>query len=139
MSQEFDEDLVKFSFEGESGVSDELLKKYGKNYKKNQLIIKEGEISDDVYLIYNGSCYVTKYIDKVYKVINILKTGELFGEMAVFDENRRSATIIAKDEGTTCLKFPKDDFIEIFKVHPRWIDKIVCEMSLRTVKMIRKL
>lgn len=134
----FDENLIKFSFEGEKGVSEDLLQKYGKTYQPKQVIIKEGEESDDIYMVYSGSCYVVKLIEDSYKVLNIIHKGELFGEMAVFDEKLRSATIIAKEE-TVCLKFPKDSFIEVFRVHPRWIDKILGEMSSRIVEMVNKL
>ncbi len=139
MENLFDQSYIKFIFEGEKAISKELLQKYGKVYKKNQIIIKEGDRSDDVYLLLKGSCYVAKSMDKAYKIMNILKEGELFGEMAVFDENLRSATIAAREEQTLCLKFHKDEFIEIFKAHPRWLDKLVSEMSERIVNMIKEL
>lgn len=139
MNNEFDKDLIKFGFEGEKGISDELLKKYGKKYEKNNIIIKEGDESDDIYMVYKGSCYVTKKINNTYKVLNIISEGELFGEMAVFDEKIRSATIVAKEDETVCLEFPKEVFIEIFRVHPRWVDQILGEMSGRIVEMIKKL
>ncbi len=135
----FDQDLIQFSFEGEKAISEDLLKKYGKRYKKKQIVIKEGDPSDDVFLIYKGSCYVVKNINNSLKVLNIVGVGELFGEMSFFDEKMRSATIAARENETVCLQFPKDIFIEIIKVHPKWIDKILNEMSVRIVNMVKKL
>ncbi len=132
-------DMIKFGFEGEKGISDEILRKYAKQYKKNKIIIHEDDESDDVYYILKGSAFVAKRIEDKYKVLNILYKGELFGEMAVFDQPKRSATIISKEEQTICLKIPKNDFIEIFKLHPRWVDKIILEMSDRIVKMMKKI
>lgn len=133
------EEIYKFSYEGVKSVSLELLKKFGKMYKKNQIIIKEDEESDDIYLVYKGSCMVVKKVNEKYRIMNIIHSGEIFGEMAVFDEKIRSATIAAKIDRTVCLKFSKDEFIEIYKIHPRWMDKIIQEMSLRILKMIKKL
>ena len=139
MDDFINEEIYKFSYEGVKGVSTELLKKYGKLYKKNQIIIREDEESDDIYLVYKGSCYVVKKVDEKYRIMNIIYAGEMFGEMAVFDEKIRSATIAAKEDQTVCLKFSKDEFIEIYKIHPRWMDKIIQEMSFRILKMIKKL
>jgi len=139
MGQLFDEDLIKFGFEGEKEVSKPILLKFGRKYKKHSIIIKEGDVKDDIYIILKGSCYVTKKIDGKYKVLNIINKGEIFGEMAVFGQTKRTATIIAKEDNTICLKFKKEDFMEIFKLHPRWVDKIINEISVRIVKMIKKL
>ncbi|MDD5067881.1 MAG: cyclic nucleotide-binding domain-containing protein [bacterium] len=139
MENIFDEHLIKFSFEGEKAITWDLLKRFGKVYKKNQIIIKEGDASDEIYLLVKGSCYVAKTMDNAYKIMNIIHEGELFGEMAVFDEKMRSATIAAREEETVCLKFPRNDFIEIFRAHPRWCEKIIREMGVRIVKMIGEL
>ena len=87
----------------------------------------------------NGSCYVTKKEGNKYKILNQLNKGDLFGEMALFSKTERTATVIAKDDNTIVLKFGKDDFIEIFKLHPRWVDKIIHQMSDRIIKMLKKL
>lgn len=133
------ENMLKFMFEGEKAVSLDLIQKYGRRYRKNQIIIKEGAASDEVYLLVKGSCFVARLTGDQYTIMNIIHAGELFGEMAVFDEKSRSATIAAREDQTICLKFPKDEFIEIFKAHPRWCEKIMAEMGRRIVKMIREL
>ncbi len=139
MDDFINEEIYKFSYEGINSVSTELLNKYGKTFNKNQIIIKEDEESDDIYLVYKGSCNVVKLVNEKYKIMSILYSGELFGEMAVFDQKIRSATIAAREDQTTCLKFSKEEFIEIYKIHPRWMDKIIQEISLRILKMIKKL
>ena len=122
MDDFINEDIYRFSYEGVKSVSIELIKKFGKMYKKNQIIIKEDEESDDIYLVYKGSCLVVKKVNEKYRVMNIIHSGEVFGEMAVFGE-----------------KIAKEEFIEIYKIHPRWMDKIIQEMSIRILKMIKKL
>jgi len=134
----FDIDLIKFGFEGEKALNQQILNRYGIQFSEKEIIINENEISDEIFYILKGSVYAAKKDGSKYKVLNIVKKGELFGEMAVFDVPKRSATIIAR-ENTICLKFPKKDFIEIFKLHPRWVDKIIEEMTGRIVTMLKKI
>lgn len=139
MDKNVDKDLIAFGFKGEKEIPKRLLMKYGYRYKRNQIIIKENEKTYDIYLILNGSCYVTRKEDKKYKILNYLGKGDIFGEMALFSKTERAATIIAKEDNTVVLKFSEEDFIEIFKLHPRWVDKIIHQMSDRIIKMIKKL
>lgn len=132
------EDFIKFGFEGESGLTDEFIQKYSVKLPKNKIIFQEGERSSDVYYILEGSVYVTKKMHDTFKVLTYLEKGDIFGEMGVLEETIRSATIITRED-STFLKFTKEEFKEILKIHPRWIDKIIQDMSERIIKMIQKL
>jgi|GEM_PF-1543539 CRP-like cAMP-binding protein len=136
---DFDSDIIKFGFEGEEALTDEILKKYGKSFNEKDIIINEGEKSNSVFYLLEGRCWVCKKIGDKYKVLNIIRKGEIFGEMSLFDIELRSATVIAMDTPTKCLIFPKEDFIELFKLHPRWVDTILRNMSKRIINMIEKL
>lgn len=132
------EDFIKFGFEGESGLTKEFVEKYAVKYPKNKIIIQEGERSADVYYILEGSVYVTKRMHDTFKVLTFLEQGDIFGEMGVIEDTIRSATIITRQD-STFLKFTKEEFKEILKIHPRWIDKIIQDMSERIITMIQKL
>jgi len=132
------EDFIRFGFEGESGLTEEFVEKYSIKFPKNKIILHEGERSSDVYYILEGSVFVTKKMHDTYKVLTYLEKGDIFGEMGVLEETIRSATIISRED-STFLKFTKEEFKEILKIHPRWIDKIIQDMSERIIKMIQKL
>lgn len=132
------EDFIKFGFEGETGLTDEFIQKYSVKFPKNKIIFQEGERSSDVYYILEGSVYVTKKMHDTFKVLTYLDKGDIFGEMGVLEETIRSATIITRED-STFLKFTKEEFKEILKIHPRWIDKIIQDMSERIITMIQKL
>lgn len=132
------EDLIKFGFEGEGGLTEEFIKRYSLSFPKNKIVIQEGERSSDVYYILDGAVYVAKKLHDTFKILTFLDKGDIFGEMGVFEETTRSATIITKTD-SRFLKFTKDEFIEILKIHPRWIDKIITDMSERIVQMLQKL
>jgi CRP/FNR family cyclic AMP-dependent transcriptional regulator len=132
------EDFIRFGFEGESGLTEGFVEKYSIKFPKNKIILHEGERSSDVYYILEGSVFVTKKMHDTYKVLTYLEKGDIFGEMGVLEETIRSATIISRED-STFLKFTKEEFKEILKIHPRWIDKIIQDMSERIIKMIQKL
>ncbi len=132
------EDFIKFGFEGEEGLTSEFIQKYSIKFQKNKIIINEGERSTDVYYILEGSVFVTKKMHDTYKVLTYLEKGDIFGEMGVLEETIRSATIITRED-SIFLKFTKEEFKEILKIHPRWIDKIIQDMSERIITMIQKI
>jgi len=63
---------------------------------EGEMIIKEGDIDNDVYLIVDGQASVVKAGSEVAT----LKRGEFFGEIAYLAERKRSASVIAKVDST---------------------------------------
>lgn len=63
-------------------------------YKKNDTIIKEGDVGTTMYIIVEGE------VDIVIKGehITTLKEKEVFGELSALDPEPRSATVIAKKD-----------------------------------------
>lgn len=127
-----DYDLMKLGFEGEQAITNELFFKYGRTYQPKQIIIKEGDFGKDVYLIISGKVVVAEKqsSSNKYKVLATLGAGEIFGEMAMIDNQPRSATLVA---ATPCkiLVLSPEDFEKIFKTHPRWSLKILSALSKR--------
>ncbi len=135
-----DYDLIKFGFEGEQSLTNELFFKYGKTYDPKRIIIREGEYGQDVYLIISGKVVVTEKSEKTkkYKVLATLGPGEIFGEMAILDEQPRSATLIA---ATPCkiLVLSPENFEKVFKSHPRWALKILHALSKRVLNAFEQI
>ena len=75
------------------------------SFQPGEIIIADGEHSRDFYIIYEGKVRVVKKVEEDNKshVIAELNNGSCFGEMAILNDNPRSATIEAI-ESTTLLK-----------------------------------
>lgn len=130
-NQPHDFDLIKLGFEGEQAITAELYQKYGKAYETRQIIIKEGDVGHEVYLIISGRVVVTERVKKgSYKVLNSLGPGEIFGEMAILEGTNRSATLIAASP-TKLLALTRENFEMIFKSHPRWAFKMLTALGRR--------
>ncbi len=72
-------------------------------YDAGEVIIREGEPSNNVYLIISGKVKVTKKDGHNELTLAIQGKNTIFGEMTLIDGKRRSATVTAMEE-TYCYK-----------------------------------
>jgi CRP-like cAMP-binding protein len=80
------------------------------NYQLGDKIFQVGEKGDSAYLIERGSIEISVHLDKKFVRVKELGKGELFGEMALFENHRRIATATALEE--TCVVRINRDLIE---------------------------
>lgn len=67
----------------------------GKEYQNGEIIIKQGDSGNCMYVIQSGEVEVLRDMDGKEIRLAIRKTGDFFGEMALFSREVRSATIKA--------------------------------------------
>jgi CRP-like cAMP-binding protein len=67
-------------------------------FRDGQVIFEEGSNGDWIYVVEEGEIEISKKIGGQKIVIEILKEGDVFGEMAYIDKSPRSATAAAKGE-----------------------------------------
>ena len=61
-------------------------------------IFREGGPGDRLFVVLSGQVQIQKHVKEQDTVLAILKAGEVFGEMALFDGLPRSATARARSE-----------------------------------------
>src|ERR1700722_18271105 len=67
-----------------------------RKYPKNAFLVREGEPGDAFYIILKGAVAVVKVgANESESILSILREGDYFGEMSVFDSSQRSASIKA--------------------------------------------
>ncbi len=79
------------------------------HFEKDEDIFREGDIGDFLYIIVSGKVSVLKNKDGKPEEIATLGSGEYFGEMALLNQNTRSATIRCL-EPVDVLALRKSDF-----------------------------
>lgn len=121
-----------------------FIMKYSKKrmFKTGDILVKEGDKAEKVYIILSGEALVFKY-DHLNNIIELatLGQGNLFGEMAIFMEKRRSASVKAKTD-LIVAEFGNIDFIKaladtpdlMFRVISSFVDN-VNDMNNRISKM----
>jgi len=83
----------------------------GEIHEAGEIVFKEGEPGDALYVIVRGAVEIRRGADDV---ITVLKAPDVLGEMAVLDESPRSATATAV-EGTELLGIGSEEFHEALR------------------------
>ncbi len=87
-------------------------------YLSGEVIFKEGEMGTDLYLLIGGSVEVIKdYQGPKERHLTTLQAVNYFGEMAILDDEPRSATIVAAED-TTLLSLNGEAFKELIRDMP---------------------
>ena len=94
-----------------------------KNLKAGEILIKEGEKSNDLYLLMKGSLKVTITKGTTNYEVETIMPGKLAGEMSFLDMKPRSANVTAFRESTVAV-IPRAKYEEFLKTLPDWLLKL---------------
>ncbi|HEV7484080.1 MAG TPA: Crp/Fnr family transcriptional regulator [Thermoanaerobaculia bacterium] len=102
-----------------------------RRYAKDDAVFHADEIGDVFYLIREGQVKVTMTSPEGKEIIlSILAAGDFFGEMALFDNEPRSATVIAI-EPLEVVSIWRTDFLHILSENFSITQKVLGELSKR--------
>ena len=87
------------------------------NFKQNDEIVRENDVGDSMYLIKIGTVKITKNAGGSVLQLARLSAGECFGDMAIFDAEVRSASVIAEGE-CTLLRIDSDALKDVLIDYP---------------------
>ena len=104
------------------------------NIQPGDVIIQQGDVADHVYTIISGEADV--FVDGV-KVGDIGEE-EVFGAMAVFTGEPRSATVIARTP-CTIMAVPQKDFILLIEAQPKAAVNLIENLARRIVTLNQQL
>jgi CRP-like cAMP-binding protein len=102
----------------------------GKLYGDGEAIVTQGEVGDCMYVVQSGRVEVLLSTDVGEQHLVFLETGDFFGEMAVFEKERRSATVRASGEARV-LKVDKKTLLRRIKEDPLLAVNLLQTMSQR--------
>ena len=108
--------------------SDELLvQKFGKKVMAGTVLFKDGEAGKQMFVIHSGKIKITKKIGDVEKTLAILPAGEFFGEMAILNDEPRTATAIVEEDS------------QLLVIDPKTFEAMIKGNSEISLRMIKKL
>ena len=67
----------------------------GKVYQDGEIIVKQGEVGNAMYVIQSGKAEVVQEVNGKNVPLAVLGENDFFGEMALFEAQARSATVRA--------------------------------------------
>ncbi|MBL9039362.1 MAG: cyclic nucleotide-binding domain-containing protein, partial [Archangium sp.] len=102
----------------------ELVQKFrARDANRGELLIREGQQTDGLYVILTGEVGVTVSGHQVAE----LKQGEVFGEMSLLTRAPATATVTTAKK-TSLLRLPREDFDKLIMSHPQILE-MVAELS----------
>ncbi len=94
-------------------------------------VVAQDEAGDSVFVIMTGRVKVVLFGDSGREVtLSVLRPGDSFGEMALFDGAARSASCIAM-EPCALLVLSREDLMRHIQAHPRTAMNLLGEMARR--------
>ena len=121
-----------------------LFEKFGRNVEPGKIIFKEGEIGEKMFIIQRGKVRITKSIAGKSHILAVLEKGDFFGEMAIVNQVKRTATVIAIDR-VNLLVFDRNGFLNMVtknaKIALNIIDKLCRRLqnaNLQINHLVRK-
>ncbi len=87
-------------------------------FKKNAIVMTEGDVGESMYIIRSGSVKVfVSDTDGKELILYHQDTGSVVGDIALLDDAPRSASVTAM-EATTALMISKQRFLDLLREHP---------------------
>ena len=108
-------------------------------YNQGDVIFREGDEGNALYIIRSGFVKVSKIQDGKDKIVAYISHGNYFGEMALLENDKRSATISAFTK-TEVVQVLKEDFTDLLNNHSEMSEMIqdtAVERKLNTFEMLR--
>ncbi len=99
----------------------------GKVYEDGEVIIREGEMGDAMFVVQSGEVEVVRAGSSGEHRLGTLHGGDFFGEMALFDKTVRSATVRAVGEA------------RVLTIDKRTILKRISEDPLLAVNLLKSM
>ena len=110
-----------------------------KKFKKGEMIIREGDMGDTLYILASGSVQILRNTlgDEKYAVVNLkAEQNVFFGEVALIDSDRRSASVMALEDCKTWVLTGKD-YEKICEQEPRFGYLVTFRIAKRIASTLR--
>jgi len=109
-----------------------------RSYPKNTVIINENDVADSLYVIESGKVkvYCSDKNGKEF-IMNTLGGGDYFGELALLDDDRRSASVRTMEKADFCIIY-KQDFNQVLDMHPNIAKTLIRNITRRVRALTEK-
>jgi CRP/FNR family transcriptional regulator, cyclic AMP receptor protein len=117
--------------QGDASMADNtLFTKYGIVVDSGKMIFHENDDGDKMYIIQEGNVRISKIIGDKEHILAVLGKGDFFGEMAIVNRSRRTATATAV--GTVhLLAFDREGFLGMVEKNARIALNIIDKLCRR--------
>ena len=97
------------------------------NFQHGEVIFKAGDPGDCAYVIMEGEVEILSVVDE-NSVVSVLQLNQIFGELALLNDEPRSATLRAKGE-LKVMKISESLFMELIRESPKLALNVLQQLS----------
>jgi CRP-like cAMP-binding protein len=115
---------------------DELL--HERVYEKNEIVFEEGDSGHGIFVVVSGKLRVDASHELLKTSVMDIGPGESVGELALFDEGLRSATVVAVERTVTIALF-QAEFSSLLKKNKDIGVKVLFEIARTLSRRARQL
>ena len=105
-------------------------------YQVDDLVVKEGDEGDVLYVILDGKLVVRKNTDQGHVDISSLGPGEVFGELILLDDRVRSADVVAMED-CHLLEISYMNIFNFYKKEPQLFGILFLNLSRLLARRLR--
>ena len=109
------------------GIAD----KFTQTFRAGDTVFAEGSEGNEMYLIIRGRVRIVKAGSSGAHELAALAEGEIFGEMALLDSGRRTASAIAAEDGTQVMSIDQARFVYLVSQQPAFALSVMRVMAQR--------
>ena len=108
-------------------------------YRAREVVFREGDNSDELYVIAKGSASVRLRLAGTERETRLItfSPGTVFGELALLDQEARSATVEADDE-LVCYVLTRGSFDQLTREHPAIAIKLLTNLGRELSSRLRR-
>jgi CRP-like cAMP-binding protein len=103
---------------------------FNRDYPKDSMIFSEGEPGEELYIIQKGSVKIAKIVDNNEVLLAVLKTGDIFGEMALLEAKPRAASAVAYEDSVV-FAVNRANFERMIQTQPQIIVRLTTLLAER--------
>ena len=109
-----------------------------RSFPKNTVVIHENDPADSLFVIESGKVkvYCSDKNGKEF-IMNTLGGGDYFGELALLDDDRRSASVRTMEKADFCIIY-KQDFNQVLDLHPNIAKTLIRNITRRVRALTEK-
>ena len=117
-----------------------LLSSFGdsRSYEADEVVIRQGDENDHLYLVLKGQLDVYQDIEGMNKKVASLESGDSLGEVSVFDPGPASATVCASTETEVWL-ITQESLDRLHAANPKVAYRLLSRITTCLSKRLRQM
>lgn len=114
-----------------------LLAMQPRQYHAGERLFEEGQLGKAVFIIRSGKVELSRRVGEQERVLGVLSAGQMFGEMALLEQMKRTASATVVEDGEVYLLYTAT-LDALIRDHPAIGVKLLRNMAIMLSALLRR-